>query len=74
MCCPIADNLTLTQVLLLSNVIINESLPIFLDSAVHNFSRHKFSHCSLFGSQIGGGFAAVALSTAAIGKSLSHSA
>ncbi|KAJ7858348.1 hypothetical protein B0H14DRAFT_3635163 [Mycena olivaceomarginata] len=35
-------------VLLLSNVIINESLPIFLDSA------------------IGGGFAAVALSTAAI--------
>ncbi|KAJ7466471.1 hypothetical protein FB451DRAFT_1340600 [Mycena latifolia] len=36
-------------VLLLSNVIINESLPIFLDSA------------------IGGGFTAVALSTAAIG-------
>ncbi|KAJ7664212.1 hypothetical protein B0H17DRAFT_952188 [Mycena rosella] len=37
-------------VLLLGNVIINESLPIFLDSA------------------IGGGFAAVALSTAAIGE------
>ncbi|KAG7086602.1 hypothetical protein E1B28_002547 [Marasmius oreades] len=37
-------------VLLLSNVIINESLPIFLDSA------------------IGGGIAAVAISTAAIGK------
>ncbi|KAJ6608079.1 hypothetical protein B0H10DRAFT_2069212 [Mycena sp. CBHHK59/15] len=37
-------------VLLLGNVIINESLPIFLDSA------------------IGGGFAAVALSTTAIGQ------
>ncbi|KAJ7108335.1 hypothetical protein C8R44DRAFT_636674 [Mycena epipterygia] len=37
-------------VLLLGNVIINESLPIFLDSA------------------IGGGFAAVALSTTAIGE------
>ncbi|KAJ7041638.1 hypothetical protein C8F04DRAFT_1079556 [Mycena alexandri] len=37
-------------VLLLGNVIINESLPIFLDSA------------------IGGGFAAVALSTVAIGQ------
>ncbi|KAJ7032950.1 hypothetical protein C8F04DRAFT_1356263 [Mycena alexandri] len=39
-------------VLLLGNVIINESLPIFLDSA------------------IGGGFAAVALSTTAIGKQI----
>ncbi|KAG1814307.1 uncharacterized protein BJ212DRAFT_1482054 [Suillus subaureus] len=56
-------------VLLLSNVIINESLPIFLDSAVSTFSAYSPSWSrvdSLINNQIGGGLLAIVISATAI--------
>ncbi|KAJ3508546.1 hypothetical protein NLJ89_g5693 [Agrocybe chaxingu] len=54
-------------VLLLGNVIVNESLPIFLDNAVN---RHPFlstpSRKLILPTQLGGGVAAIAISTTAI--------
>ncbi|KAG5639175.1 hypothetical protein H0H81_006079 [Sphagnurus paluster] len=53
-------------VLLLCNVVINESLPIFLDSAVRYLISGTLLHQAKNLPQIGGGVAAVVISTTAI--------
>jgi hypothetical protein len=49
--------------------VVNESLPIFLDSAVYRFSFFVLTGLKIL-DQIGGGVAAIAISTTMIGTCL----